>query len=111
MMQYWKKRVLGMLFAAIFVITTVTPPALAAIQDSRSEVSGAGMAFDLVILRPLGIVTTVIGCGFFIISLPFTVWTEERIKQAGSSFVGEPGSYTFVRPLGDLNESYRTENP
>jgi hypothetical protein len=110
-MQYWKKRTLGMLIVAILVITTVTPSALAAIQDPRSEVSGAGMAFDLVILRPLGIVTTVIGCGFFVISLPFTVWTEERISQSGSSFVGEPASYTFVRPLGDLNESYKTEKP
>ena len=110
-MQYWKKRALGMLIVAILLITTSTPPALAEIQDPRSEVSGAGMAFDLVILRPLGIVTTAIGCGFFIISLPFTVWSEERINQAGSSFVGEPGSYTFLRPLGDLNESYRTEKP
>ena len=110
-MRYWKRKMLGILALAIFVVTSMSPTALAAIQDPRSEVSGAGMAFDLVILRPLGIATTVIGCGFFIISLPFTVWTEERIKQSGSSFVGEPASYTFVRPLGDLNESYRTENP
>ena len=110
-MQCWKRKVLGMLVAAIIMITSMNPTALAAIEDPRSEVSGAGMAFDLVILRPLGIATTVIGCGFFVISLPFTVWTEERIKQSGHSFVGEPASYTFVRPLGDLNESYRTENP
>ena len=79
-MRVWKKKALGMLVVAIFSITVVTTPALAAIDDPRSEVSGAGMAFDFVILRPLGIVTTAVGCGFFIISLPFTVWSGERIN-------------------------------
>ena len=110
-MQYWKKKALGMLVVAIFVITAVTTPAPAAVQNPRSEVSGAGMAFDFAILRPLGIVTTVIGCGFFIASLPFTVWSGERIKQSGYYFVGEPATYTFVRPLGDLRESYMAEAP
>ena len=110
-MQYWKKKALGVLVTAIFAITAVTTPALAAVQDPRSEISGAGMAFDFVILRPLGIVTTVIGCGFFIVSLPFTVWSGERIKQSGHNFVGEPAAYTFVRPLGDLRAAYMEENP
>ena len=110
-MQYWKKKALGMLMVAIFATTAVSAPALAAVQDPRSEVSGAGMAFDFVILRPLGIVTTAVGCCFFIASLPFTVWSGERIKQSGHNFVGEPAAYTFVRPLGDLREAYMEENP
>ena len=110
-MQNGKKKALGILVAVIFAITAVTTPALTAVQDPRSEVSGAGMAFDFAILRPLGIATTIIGCGFFIASLPFTVWSEERIKQSGSNFVGEPAAYTFVRPLGDLREAYMEENP
>jgi hypothetical protein len=110
-MRYWKNKVLGMMVAAIFFITAVTTPAPAAVQDPRSELSGAGMAFDFVILRPLGIITTGIGCGFFIVSLPFTVWSAERIKQSGYNFVGEPASYTFIRPLGDLRENYKVETP
>ena len=110
-MQNGKKKALGILVAVIFAITAVTTPALTAVQDPRSEVSGAGMAFDFVILRPLGIVTTVIGCGFFIVSLPFTIWSGERIKQSGHNFVGEPAAYTFVRPLGDLRQEYMEEGP
>jgi hypothetical protein len=110
-MRVWKKKALGMLFVAIFLITAVTTPALAAIENPCSEVSGAGMAFDFVILRPLGIATTVIGCGFFIVSLPFTVWSGKRIKQSGHNFVGEPAAYTFVRPLGDLRQAYLEEAP
>ena len=110
-MRYSKKKALGMLIVIIFVITAVTTPALAEVQDPRFEVSGAGMAFDFVILRPLGIATTAIGCGFFIVSLPFTVWSGERIKQSGHNFVGEPAAYTFVRPLGDLRQEYMEEGP
>lgn len=97
-MRCWKKKVLIMIVSTFFIITLVTTPTLA--QDPRSELSGTAMAFDFVVLRPLGIATTVIGCGFFVVTLPFTVWSKKRIKHSGYAFVVEPASYTFVRPLG-----------
>ena len=99
-MEYWKRKALVIL-ATIFLVVmgmTTTAPA----QDPRSPVSGAGMAFDFVVLRPLGIATTAIGCGFFIATLPFTVWSGERIRQSGHGFVIEPATYAFIRPLGEV---------
>jgi hypothetical protein len=89
--------VFGILF---FLVTALAAPASAG--DSASDVSGAGMAADLLFVRPLAIATTAIGCVFFVASLPFTVWSGERIKQAGSNFVAKPGHYAFVRRLGDF---------
>jgi len=106
-MRYWKKKALVIIMSTLLVVISMTTPALA--QDPRTHISGAGMAFDFVVLRPLGIATTAAGCGFFIVTLPFTVWSEERIKQSGHGFVGEPAYYTFVRPLGDLRNTTSEE--
>lgn len=63
------------------------------------------MAADLLMLKPLGLVSTAVGCVLFTVALPFTVWSKERISQAGKRFVVDPGAYTFVRPLGhDIHE-------
>ncbi len=99
-MQYMKNKVLAAMLISFISLAIATTPALA--QDPRYEVSGAGMAFDFIILRPLGIATTTVGCAFFFATLPFTVWSTERIKQSGNGFIVEPAAYTFVRPLGDL---------
>ncbi len=100
-MQYLKKRVLVIIFMSFISLVTVTTPTLA--QDPRYEASGAGMVFDFIILRPLGIAATSAGCTFFIVSLPFTVWSTEHIKRSGNCLIVEPAAYTFVRPLGDLD--------
>ncbi len=101
-MQCLKNKVLATMLISLISLSMLTTPALA--QDPRSEVSGEGMVFDFIILRPLGIVTTTAGCAFFLVTLPFTVWSSERIKQSGKCFIAEPAAYTFVRPLGDLRD-------
>ena len=106
-MEYWKKKTLVIIMTTFLVVIGMTTPAQA--QDPRSYLSGAGMAFDFVVLRPLGIATTAVGCGFFIATLPFTVWSGERIKQSRHGFVVEPATYTFVRPLGDLRSTANEE--
>ncbi len=104
-MQYLKKKVLVVLLISFISLATVTTPALA--QNPLLEVSGEGMAFDFMILRPLGIATTAAGCAFFFVTLPFTVWSTERIKQSGNCFIAVPANFTFIRPLGDLAYSSR----
>ncbi len=86
----------------VFMITSMSTQALA--QDPYSEISGEGMIFDFVILRPLGIVTTAIGCVFFVASLPYTAWNEESYEKAKHCLITVPANYAFVRPLGQLKE-------
>ncbi len=95
----------GILF---FLLTAVTAPVQA--QEPLSKVTGEGMAVDLVLLRPLGIAATAIGCAFFVAGLPFTIWSSRRLKQAGTHLVLEPATYTFVRPLGELEEKIGTDD-
>ena len=60
---------------------------------------------DFAAIRPAAIAVTALGCAFFVATLPFTVWTKERISQAGDKLVLVPGKFAFVRPLGEIERS------
>ena len=65
----------------------------------EDEVSGEDMILDLVLLRPVGFVATVIGAVAFVVSLPFTI-PLKQVDEAAKKMVVKPGKYTFTRPLG-----------
>lgn len=56
---------------------------------------------DIVILRPFGFCSLVIGTAFFIVSLPIAVISKST-KQTAEVMVGDPFKYTFTRPLGEI---------
>ncbi len=102
-MKNLQRSFLAILVTALFTMTTLTPQAFAQDRDEAPPVEA--MAADLLLLKPLGIVTTAVGCVLYVVALPFTVWSKERINEAGKRFVVDPGVYTFVRPLGhNLND-------
>ncbi len=57
------------------------------------------MVADGLIARPLGIASTIIGTGLFIVTLPFSL-IGGNVDEAGQVLVQEPASYTFGRCLG-----------
>ncbi len=63
--------------------------------------TGEKMVFDAVVLRPVGLVTTVAGSAIYAISLPFSLLGGNE-KEARENLVNNPARYTFKRPLGDL---------
>ena len=63
-------------------------------QGSRQD-----MIADLILQRPFGLATTLVGIGTWIVSLPFTVFSGSA-EDAGQVLVAEPAAHTFVRPLG-----------
>lgn len=69
--------------------------------DSTRAPSGEAMAADVLLLRPLGIVATVLGSAAFVVSLPFSA-LGGNVGQAADKLVAEPAAYTFKRPLGEL---------
>ena len=89
----------------LLIITLVFIPfgtsVLAQGQTLDEENSGALMTADLLLVRPLGIVATVLGFAVFIVSLPFSA-IGGNTKQASQKLVKEPASFTFVRPLGEF---------
>jgi hypothetical protein len=60
------------------------------------------MTLDLVIVRPLSLVGTVLGTAVFIVALPINALTL-NFSDPARRLILEPAKYTFVRPLGDLD--------
>lgn len=89
----------------IFLLAFILLNTGAFAQTNQKTPEAEVMAADLLVLKPLGFLTTTLGCVLFTAALPFTVWSKERISKAGKKFVVEPGAYTFVRPLGEFNEN------
>ena len=68
--------------------------------------SAGAMAFDLVVVRPVSLVATVLGFGLWVVQLPLNgieaAATGEWPPEAGEKLVVEPFAYTFTRPLGEM---------
>ena len=89
------------LLAAVLLFTWAASPALAKEEQyiTGEDRNAASMMFDLVLLRPLGLVATVVGTAFFVVSLPFSV-LGGNTGEAAKKLMVEPAKYTFTRPLG-----------
>lgn len=96
------KRSLVFVMVAFLVCTTTGFSALAQEKEYEEDATMEGMIVDFVFLRPMGIVSTALGTGFFFASLPFSVSTGS-LGIAFKKLVAEPAIFTFARPLGDVN--------
>lgn len=65
--------------------------------------SAGAMAFDLVIVRPIGLVATVLGAGLFVLQLPLSLIQGEPPSEPAKKLVEEPAKFTFTRPLGVMD--------
>lgn len=63
------------------------------------------MYTDLILLRPVGLVTTVFGAAAYVVSLPFTL-PVGGATDAGKTLVAEPAMFTFARCLGCTRTGY-----
>lgn len=96
------KKIAAVFFLAVFL--SVTSVSGAAQEDQkRHEPSGEAIVFDLVLGRPIGLVTLVAGTAIFIVGLPFTLPTGS-VGVAADRLIADPFRFTFVRPVGELPE-------
>lgn len=100
-MRNHKKKALIIAIAVMFLTSVLAGPVLAWDPDAGTEPSGAAMAGDLLVIRPISFVGLVLGSVVFVLSSPFSA-IGGNINQAAEKLVKEPASYTFVRPLGDI---------
>ncbi len=63
------------------------------------EPTAVGMIIDGIVVRPLGLVATVLGTVAFVITLPFSA-LGGNVGQAGENLVLKPAAFTFTRCLG-----------
>lgn len=71
-------------------------------QSLDATPSAGAMAFDAVVVRPLGLASLVIGSVLFVAQLPFDIAVEGGAKAPFQKLVAEPAKFTFARPLGSL---------
>jgi len=84
----------------IALIIAVMP--VAAIAEDNDTVSGdktTDMVVDLVVVRPLGLVATVLT----VVGLPFTV-PSGSVGSSAHELIVKPAEYTFTRPLGAFRQ-------
>jgi hypothetical protein len=86
---------------ATMMIIPFSATALAEEYFEKEDPSGGAMMFDLVAVRPVGIVATAIGAVFFVVSWPFSA-LGDNVGEASEKLVKEPAAYTFKRPLGEF---------
>jgi hypothetical protein len=92
--------------SAIALTLTLTLGGLsfASLADTVSGDKGSDMLIDLIVLRPIGLASTVVGSAVFVLGLPFTI-PSGSVGDSACELIKRPAAYTFTRPLGDLNGS------
>ena len=97
-----KNRMISITFALLLAAS----PQWAAAQ-ADGTVSGdksTDMVVDIVIVRPLGFVSMLVGTALTVVALPFTL-PSGSVAASARALIVEPAVYTFKRPLGDFSDS------
>ncbi len=96
------------LVAGLLAIALTTYPLCAMAEKAgptpvKPRITAEAMVIDTGVARPLGLVGTVIGSAFFVVSLPFSA-IGGNTPAAWNNLVATPATYTFHRPLGEFNQ-------
>lgn len=87
-----KKLTVAILIAGCIIMTSM--PAFGNDQALDATV-------DILLVRPVSLVATVIGTAVFIVSLPFSI-PSQSVGATARTLVAEPFNYTFTRPIGEF---------
>ena len=100
MFKIAKKSLIIAMIAAMIIMPLATS-ALAVEYWDAEDPSGGEMMFDFVVLRPVGLVATALGCVVFVVSSPFAA-LGGHMDDASEMLVKDPAAFTFKRPLGQF---------
>jgi hypothetical protein len=102
MFRYRKQSGVALLVAVLFFCATSLVHAAEDSYMPRSDdVSAEAIIADGLLLRPAGIVATLLGTVVFVVTLPFSIPTKS-VDKAAQKLIVDPAKYTFVRPLGQI---------
>lgn len=89
------------LLAAVAASVIAAPQAGLAAGYIDERPSAEAMVADGLLVRPLGLGATVLGCAAWLVTLPFSA-LGGNVDEATQKLVVQPAAFTFVRPLGEL---------
>ncbi|MGH8751726.1 MAG: hypothetical protein ACREUV_08485, partial [Burkholderiales bacterium] len=90
------KSLLALLVAAMLALSSI---AHAAEYLEATKPSGEAIAGDILFVRPVGLIATLVGSAIFVIGLPFTI-PSGSVRDSAKALIADPARYTFSRPLG-----------
>jgi len=88
--------------AAVLTLSAAAAQADEYRESAEDTPSAGAMAFDLLLVRPVGVVATVFGVGLFVLNLPLSIIQGEPPAAPAKRWIAEPARYTFQRPLGEM---------
>jgi hypothetical protein len=95
----------ALLVAVLFLGATSLVRAAEDSYTVRTEdVSAEAIIADGLLMRPGGIVATVLGTAVFVVTLPFSIPTRS-VDKAAQKLIVDPVRFTFVRPLGQIDSA------
>lgn len=101
----------GKLASGLLILALAVPcPAVADDAGTVSGDRGTDMLVDALVVRPLGLVGTVLGAAVTVVTLPFTLPTSSA-DEAAQYMIVAPAEYTFNRPLGDFSHCGEDRHP
>jgi hypothetical protein len=83
------------------ILMTAALPVLAHDPHTVSGDKTTDMMVDVLVVRPLGLVTTAVGAVLTVVALPFTL-PSGSVKESAEMMIVNPAEYTFKRPLGEF---------
>lgn len=87
------------------------PAATTAVQETNTGIENIWPEF---ILRPVGVLSSAIGAGFFLATSPFAAIANipephDAFEHTYEAFIKTPVRFTFLRPIGDYSVPIESE--
>ena len=87
------RKIVVVLFVAIALIATSGP---------AFGVDEMNIPVDVLIIRPVALVGTVLGTVLFVVALPFSI-PSGSVNMTAKKLIVAPFKFTFTRPLGEFD--------
>ncbi|MEI6333265.1 MAG: hypothetical protein WCS87_01790 [Methylococcaceae bacterium] len=95
----------------LFILLSVMSCAAVAQSQSIEKTDPGFVLLDVLIYRPVGLVATIVGTAVFVGVSPLTALASipephDAFAKISNILILFPGTYTFVRPIGDRDFPY-----
>jgi len=98
-----------LILASLLGFASIFASGVATAYQPHEEVHTGKMIADAIAVRPLMFGALIVGTFTFVVSSPFSAFGG-NIEESFEKMVLEPAKYTFVRPLGHMDDEPLSAN-
>ena len=108
-MQRIHTQIIHLVLASLLGFASIFASGIATAYNPREEVHTGAMIADAIAVRPLMFGALIVGTFTFVVSSPLSAFGG-NIEESFEQMVLEPAKYTFVRPLGHMEDEPLSAN-